>query len=81
MTRIENGCETDTGLQRLDHTEVNLVVNNMASLLVVDRVDDFVVSIILVAVKVLGLTAVTCDKVSGKLWIKLRRVHTRVVEE
>lgn len=58
MARVEDGSETDTLSQRLHDVVVNLVIDNVASLLVVDWVDALVVSVILVTVLVFDLSAV-----------------------
>lgn len=59
MARVEDGRQTDTLLERLDHVVVNLIVNDVAVVLKVDRVDNFVVAIVFVAVLVFGLSAVS----------------------
>ena len=38
---------------------MDLVVDNVAGLFVIDRVDDFVVSIVFIAIKILSLATVT----------------------
>jgi hypothetical protein len=58
VTRVENGSQTTTGRERADHDLVHLVVDNVTGLLKVDRVDNLVVAVVLIAVQVLGLTAV-----------------------
>ncbi|KAK4680595.1 hypothetical protein QC764_0000380 [Podospora pseudoanserina] len=58
VARVENGRQPDTFDQGLHNVEVDLVVHNMAVLLEVDRVNNLIVSILLVAIMVLGLTAV-----------------------
>lgn len=50
MTRVKDGSETNTLGQGLDDTEMDLVVNDGTSLGVIDRVNAFIISIILVAV-------------------------------
>lgn len=62
---VEDGRETNTGQQGLHNVEVDLVVDNVAVLLMIDRVDDFVVAVILVAIEIFRLTSVTC-RVGGK---------------
>lgn len=59
MTRVENRGETHAGPKGLDDVVMYLVVDNVAGLLMVDRVDDFVVSIVLVAVEIFGLSTVS----------------------
>lgn len=59
MTRIKDSCQTNTGLQRSHASEVDFVIHNMSSSLVIDRVDDLVVAIVFVTVQILGLTTVT----------------------
>ena len=58
VTRVENRRETASGREGAYHYIVHLVVDDMAGLLEVDGVDDFVVSVVLVAVEVFGLPAV-----------------------
>lgn len=62
MAAVEDGGETDTRLEGLDYYGVDLVVDYVAVRLEVDRVDNLVVSVILVAVEVLGLAAMSCAK-------------------
>lgn len=50
MARVEDGGETDTGLEGLDDVVVDFVVDDVAVGLVVEGVDDFVVAIFFVAV-------------------------------
>lgn len=59
MARVEDGGEANTGLEGLYHDAVHFIVDNVAGHSEVDRVDDLIVAIFLVAVKILGLTAVT----------------------
>lgn len=60
MAAVEDGGEADTRREGLDDYGVDLVVDDVALCLEVDWVDDLVVSVILVAVEVLGLTAMSC---------------------
>jgi hypothetical protein len=64
VARVEDGREAHTGQQRPDDDVVDLVVDNVAVVGVVDRVDDLVVAIILVAVEIFGLASVSWEKVS-----------------
>jgi len=50
VARIEDGSQTNTRLQGRDDNSMNFVVNDVASLLIVDRIDDFVSSVFLVAI-------------------------------
>ena len=61
VARVEDGCQTNTGLQRLDHHTVHLVVDNVAGATEVYGVDNLVVTIFFVAVEVGSLAAVSCD--------------------
>lgn len=64
MARVEDGREAHTGQQRPDDDVVDLVVDNVAVVGVVDRIDDLIVAVILVAVKILGLASVSWGRVS-----------------
>jgi len=59
MARVEDGRQPHSGLQGLHDDMVDLVVDDVAVFFEVDGVDDFVVSILLIAVVILGLTTVT----------------------
>lgn len=61
---VEDGRKSDTLLQRLDNTEVKLVIDDGASFFVVDRVNALVVAIVFITVLVLDLTTVSYDNVS-----------------
>lgn len=61
MAGIENGRHADAWSERGDADGVDLVVDDVAFGLEVDRVDDLVVPVILVAVEVFGLAAVSCE--------------------
>lgn len=61
VAAVEDGRQTDTGLEWLDDVEMDLVVDNMATLLEVDRVYDLIGTVLLVAVEILGLAAVSCQ--------------------
>lgn len=67
---IENGGQSDSGLERRNHDTVHLVINNVASSAEVHWVNYFIVAVVLVTVKVLCLTAVSCMNVSS-LWLDL----------
>jgi hypothetical protein len=58
VTRIENGCEAHTALKRPYHNAVHLVVGNMSNLAEVNRVDNLIISVFLVAIEIFRLTAV-----------------------
>jgi hypothetical protein len=60
VARVKDCSQTDTGLEGLDDVVVDLVIDNVAVLLEIDRVDDFVVTVFLVAVGICGLAAVAC---------------------
>lgn len=62
VARVEDARQAHTGLERCHTYRVDLVVDNVACLLEVDRVDDLIVAVVFVAVRVLCLTAVpyTC---------------------
>jgi len=66
VARVEDGRQTNAGLKRFDNVVMDLVVDNVAVLLEVDRVDDFVVAIFLIAVGILGLPAVACKRKNGE---------------
>lgn len=55
---VENGSQAHTRSERFDHDVVHEVVDNMACLAEIDRIDYFIVAVILVAVKVFSLAAV-----------------------
>ena len=61
MARVEDGRQAHARLKRLDNQVVEVVIDDVALALVVDRVDDLVVAVVLVAVQVLGLTAVAWE--------------------
>ena len=56
---IEDGGEADPGLEGADHYAVHLVVDDVAGYTEVDGIDDFIVAVFFVTVKVFSLTAVT----------------------
>ncbi|KAG9967275.1 peptidase C14, partial [Aureobasidium melanogenum] len=58
VARVEDGSQSHTGGEILDHDEMHLVVNNVTCLAEVDRVDDFVVAVFFVTVEIFSLT--TC---------------------
>jgi hypothetical protein len=62
MTRIEDGGESHTGLEGLDHDTVHLVVDNVAGGAEINWVDDLVVTVIFIAVEIFGLAAVSCSE-------------------
>jgi len=59
VAAVEDGGETHACLQRLDDVMVDLIVDDVAGLLEVNRVNDLVVSVFLVAIQILGLTSVS----------------------
>jgi hypothetical protein len=61
---IENGGQPDSGLERRNHDTVHLIIHNVTCSAEVDGVDYFIIAIILVTVKILCLTAVSCMAVS-----------------
>lgn len=56
MARVEDGSEANTSNQRLNHDAMHFVVGNMATLAEIYGVNDFIVSVGLVSIEVLGLT-------------------------
>lgn len=59
VTAVENAGHPNTGFQR-GHTDgMDLVVNNMSILNVIDRVYDFVVTVVLVAIEIFCLAAMS----------------------
>jgi hypothetical protein len=61
VAAVEDGRQAHTGRQGLDHVMVDLIVNDVACCLKVERVNDLVMAVLLVAVKVLCLSAVACS--------------------
>lgn len=59
MTRVEDGGQTNTRSQRSHHDSMHVIVNNMTSGSVVERIDHVIIAIILIAVQIGGTTAVT----------------------
>ena len=59
MARVEDGCEAHTGLEGLHQDAVHFVVDYVAYLAEIDRVDDFVVAVIFVAVEIFGLATMS----------------------
>ena len=57
MARVEYGGQTYTRLERFDHDVVHEVVNNVACLTKVDRINYFVIAIVFIAVKIFCLAA------------------------
>jgi hypothetical protein len=58
VARVEDGGEAHAGLQGAHHDAVHLVVGDVAVLAEVDRVDDLIIAVLLVAVEVFCLPAV-----------------------
>lgn len=67
VARVEDGGETHAGLEGAHHDAVHLVVGDVAGLAEVDRVDDLVVAVFLIAVKVFCLPAVSYAKLGTRL--------------
>lgn len=59
MAGVEDGSETDTRLERLDNHSVDVIIDNVSIRGMVDRVDDFIITVLFVAVEVLSLATVT----------------------
>lgn len=59
MAGIEDGRQANTLNERLDNVVMNLVVSEATGLLMVDRVNALIVSIIFIAVLVLNLTTMS----------------------
>lgn len=59
MTGVEDGSETDTRLKRFDNHGVDVIVDDMTFGGMIDRVDDFIVPVLLIAVEIFSLTTVT----------------------
>jgi hypothetical protein len=59
MAGIEDCSQSHTRLQWHYHDSVHLVVHNMSNLSEIDRIDNLVVAIFFVTIKILGLAAVT----------------------
>lgn len=58
MTGVEDGSETNTRLKRPDDHGVDVIIDNVSLGSMVDGVDDFIVTVVFVTIKVLGLTTV-----------------------
>lgn len=61
MARVEDGRQPDTGLKRLHNHVMKVVVDDVARVLVIYRVDDLVVAVLLVTIFVLRLSTMTCS--------------------
>ena len=59
MAGVEDRCETYPGLEGLYHNAMHFVINDMACDAEVDGIDHFIISVFFIAVKILGLSAVT----------------------
>jgi hypothetical protein len=59
VARVKDGCQAHTGRERLDNNPVNLVVNDVAILLVIDWVDNLIIAVLFVTVEVFRLASVT----------------------
>lgn len=58
MARVEDTGKAYTWLKRGDHDGVHLIINNVSDLSEIDRVDDFIVTVVLVAIQIFRLTSV-----------------------
>lgn len=52
-------------MEGLDDVKVNLIVDDVPDTAEVDGVDDFVITVLLVAVNILGLTPMTYEDISS----------------
>lgn len=59
MARIEDGGQTDTGLEGLDHDAVHFIVDDVASHTKIHGVNDLIVTVLFITVCILGLAAVS----------------------
>lgn len=57
---VEDGGKTNARLEGLHHDAMHFVVDDVTSLSEIDRIDDFVVPIVFVAIEILRLAAMTC---------------------
>jgi len=57
---VEDSCEPYASLQGFYHDDVHIVVDNVTGLSEVNRIDHFVVAIVLVPIQIFGLTAMAC---------------------
>jgi hypothetical protein len=64
VARVKNGCQSDTGLERLDHDAVHLVVYDVTCDAEINRVNNLVVTIIFVTIQIRSLTTVACEIVN-----------------
>lgn len=62
MAGVEDCGQSYTGLQWLDHDSVHLVIDNMSDLAEINWVDDLVISVFFISIKILSLTAVTYEE-------------------
>lgn len=60
VARVEDGRQSDTGLERLHNHVMKVVVDDVARVLVIYRVDNFIVTVLLITVFVLRLSTMTC---------------------
>lgn len=60
VARVEYSRQPDTGLERLHNHVMKVVVDDVARVLVIYRVDNFIVTVLLVTVFVLRLSTMTC---------------------
>lgn len=60
MARVKNGCQSYARLQVGYQYAVHFVVDNVTRGPEVDRVDDLVVTVVLVTIKILCLSTVPC---------------------
>lgn len=64
MARVKDGCQTHTGLQRSNHDTMHLIISDVACLPEVDGIDNLVIAIVLIAIKILGLSTMACGVTS-----------------
>lgn len=64
---VENSGQAHPRKKGFYHYEVHVVVDNMASNAKVNGVDNFVVTVVFVAVEIGGLAAVTCETLAAEI--------------
>lgn len=60
MAAVKDGSQSHTGLEGLHDGIVNLIVDDVAGLLEVNRVDDLIIAVVFIAVGVFGLPTMAC---------------------
>jgi hypothetical protein len=73
MTGVEDGCKPDACLQRPYHDPVHLVVGDVTSVSEVYGVDDFIITVRLVAIQVFGLTSMAYKTLVSILGVAMSR--------